>query len=160
MRIIGNTARILIVIALVVLTLISCVPDNMNFYIFESIEECEEIAEYAENSTIEKYDTPETDKYLGSLEYEAFYAARYQSRDLSFVIYAYEFTNAETAQKYFKNATGKPDGYQTNFVSSKGSGVFDIAVLDGNKAYYAKSNASCATELEALLGTVFSKKLT
>ena len=139
---------------------VSCAPQNMNYYVFDNIAECEKISTlgYA-NATLTSYDNPSKDKHLKSLTYDGFYAAKYKSDELEFEIFAYEFKSAEFAQAYFKNATGKDDGLSTNFLVSSGMGLSEIFVIDNVRAYSVIVPSAQLEKMKEVLGYIFSVKL-
>jgi hypothetical protein len=116
---------------------VSCFPGKPNVYIFNDISECENISflKY-ENSILYRYENPSADTYLRKLSYVEYFAARYESNELEFEIFAYVFENSETAMQYFENVTGKlPEGWTQENLNS------DIVFRNGvENIVYALSN--------------------
>ena len=153
---------IAIIVVCFVISLTACTTTESNYRIFENISECEKIeANMAEDATITKYRTPEADQNLKGLSYNAFFAAYYDSPDMSFTIFAYEFANNDAAKQYFKNSTGKTSKTDVNFSCSTGllsndeRGVF----IDGNNAYTILSPLEHSDEVYDYLEQCFSLKL-
>ena len=131
--------------------------ENNDFYIFESIEECEKIEtlNFTEQK-ITKYENPEKDKKLKSLQYEAFYGAKYESKEVDFEIFAYEFATEEDAESYYKNATGKDPTSKSSFSSSWGVSNAYFEVIYYNKVYRVETATNYLYETKVALGTIFS----
>ena len=153
---------IAIIVVCFVISLTACTTTESNYRIFENISECEKIeANMAEDATITKYRTPEADQNLKDLSYNAFFAAQYESSDMSFTIFAYEFSNNEAAKQYFKNSTGKTSKTDVNFscatglFSSEERGVF----IDGNNAYTVLSVPKHSNDIYDYLAQCFSLNL-
>ena len=153
--------------AVSILTLVICcgmlsscenrVPD---IYIFENISECENIEEYkSDDAVVTIYDIPTDDKNLDDLEYDSFYAASYESDELDFEIFAYEFVDSDSAKEYFSKKTGIESVYSTMFLTSGGMTKYDIIVIDESRAYYAETSKEDEEDMNQLLSRVFSKKL-
>ena len=144
---------------------VSCFPGKPNIYIFNDISECENISflKY-ENSILYRYENPSSDTYLRKLSYVEYFAARYESDELEFEIFAYVFENSETAMQYFENVTGKNDNLSVNFSISSGVGLLgvsssEIVVIDGKCAYTVFTPRNQLEETKRALGEIFSKKL-
>ena len=93
-----------------------------------------------------------------------YFAARYESDELEFEIFAYVFENSETAMQYFENVTGKNDNLSVNFSISSGVGLLgvsssEIVVIDGKCAYTVFTPRNQLEETKRALGEIFSKKL-
>ena len=143
------------------LLLSSCQIPNIEVYIFTDLNECSNIKDLTYSAEkIREYENPNGDKYLKELVYTDFYAASYESEELSFEIFAYEFDSAESAQKYFNNVTGKNVSLDTNFSSSKGMGEFRLVVIDQKYAYTVTSSSKEAEILKKSLCEIFSKNIT
>ena len=156
--------KMIAVTAIIILftLLTACSTAESDYRIFENISECEKIeANMAENATITQYQTPDADKNLKNLSYDAFFAAQYESPDMSFTIFAYEFANSEAAKQYFKNSTGKTSKTDVNFscaaglFSSEERGVF----IDGNNAYTVLSAPKHSDDVYDYLAQCFSLNL-
>ena len=142
-------------------SLLSCGPGSLDFYIFDDISECEKIQhlEY-EVGRLTKYDNPKSDENLKELSYNDFFAAKYESDEVEFEIYAYVFDSKQTSQQYFKNSTGKDDNLEINFLASKGLKFCKITVISGERAYTVLGSRSQFETIKKLLGEIFSVKLT
>ena len=142
-------------------SLLSCGQGSLDFYIFDNISECEKIQhlEYKAGK-LTKYDNPKSDKYLKELSYNDFFAAKYESDEVEFEIYAYVFDSKQTSEQYFKNSTGKGDNLEINFLASKGLTSCKITVISGERAYTVLGSRSQFETIKKLLGENFSVKLT
>lgn len=141
-------------------SLCSCGPDNTDFYMFEDISECDNIEVLkSEDVVITVYDAPDSDKNLGDLEYDEFYGAEYESAELDFKIFAYEFSNSDVAKEYYKNETGMETELNTVFLASGGMAKYSIIVVDSNRAYCAYTTQKDSEDLQLFLGEIFSKKI-
>lgn len=153
-------AHRLILIALVLaLILILLVVNSVSlfhaeYYIFADIHDFPSIMEESpEDITINQYDSPEKDKYLKKLPYNDFFAADVSGKDYKFQIYAYEFESAESAGKYFENATGKKSEWDKNFLESGGLTGSKIIVLDDTRVY--RVSTSSPRKTRAFLAQIF-----
>ena len=139
----------------------SCLPkrESMNYYIFSDISECYQLE--TKDADIEKYETPDSDKYLKALEYTNFYGVKYKSSECEFEIFAYEFKDADTAKQYYTNVTGKTDPFDCTFSSSTGMASCRLAVIDFERGYIAKTTSSSKyiEAMKKILGEVFSKQI-
>ena len=130
---------------------------NTDYYIFESIEECEKIEtlNFTEQK-ITKYENPDKDKKLKSLQYEAFYGAKYESKEVNFEIFAYEFATEEDAEAYYKKAAGEKTADKSAYSASGGMFIADFEVKYYNKVYRVKTTSNDLFEIKDALGTIFS----
>lgn len=143
----------------VMILLCSCGPDNIPFCIFEDINECENIEKLkSEDAVITVYDSPDLDKNLGDLQYEDFYCASYESKELDFEIFAYDFVDSDSAKEYFRNDTGLSEIRDTHFLASGGMG-YRIIVLDDDRAYITTFKTRDLREVKTFLSRVFSKRI-
>ena len=135
-------------------------PKPVNVWIFDDISECEAITQLSyEDAELVKYETPTADKHLKNLSYSRFFAAEYKSKEVEFEIFAYEFNDFASAQKYFENVTGIDGSSVSNFVISSGMTRSEIVVLDNERAYTVLTSRADLKETERALGELFSKKL-
>ena len=126
---------------------------------FATMEECKNIELMKEDGAeVEVYETPEKDKKAKDLEYEQFYGCKYCSDTMTFELFAYDFSNKEDAQTYFKRHTGK-DGRDVNFSSSTGMFHFELRMLNEETAYFVKGKAKDEEEILAYLRECFSVSL-
>ena len=134
-------------------------------FIFKDIDECQNLLSLSyEDGKTTVYNSPSDDNYLKDLTYVDFFAAKYESAELEFEIFAYVFNTSETAQKYFKNVTGKSVDLATNFSSSYGIGLFgvssaELVVIDSERAYIIHIPHNQLEKLEKLLGEIFTVKI-
>ena len=155
-------SSIMLILSLLAICLItcSCGPGIIDFYIFSDIGECENINTYKdENATVTVYDTPQEDENLCDLVYNDFFAACYDSSDLKFDIFAYEFTDSDSAKKYYEKVTGTSQNSDTCFSAYGGMTTYTVVVIDGSNAYCANTTQKDSEELKSFLGEVFSKKI-
>ena len=149
-----------IIFGILLTSVISCGPGSMEFYIFDDIDECKKIQQLEfENGKVNEYTSPSNDEYSKGLLYNDFFAAKYESKEVEFEIYAYLFDSEETSKSYFKNATGKDDDMETNFLVSGGIGLYEITVIDCEKAYTVFTSRSQLETVKKMLGEIFTIKL-
>ena len=176
MKINGKERPIGIYIIIIIGLIIGAVTNMMNrnvttdYYIFESIDECEELTPPGMTGVkVERYGTPAADKDRGRLKYDDFFGMNYISDELEFEIFAYEFPDSDTALKYFVNVTGM-DSYEKRlpldaddennlFFSTKGMFRYTLVIVHQNKAYKLSAPTRCEDELDGLLSSVFSYKM-
>lgn len=140
--------------------LCSCILEKPVCYIFEDISECENIEKLkSEDAVVTVYDSPDSDKNLGDLQYDSFYCASYESKDFDFEIFAYDFVDSDFAKEYYNRETKLGCDFDVTFHTSKGMSLYDIIVLDYDKVYIAKSSAKDSDDLNSFLNKVFSKKI-
>ena len=140
------------------------------FYIFQSIDECERLipTEHSDYA-VEKYNSPDKDKELKNLSYEKFWGMNYESDDLKYEIFAYEFKDSDSALRYFINVTGKDlfekdlplsdDDKNEYYSSSKGMFSYDVVVVCQNKAYRLTAPVQYANDIKDLLKNTFTYQL-
>ncbi|MBO5879276.1 MAG: hypothetical protein J6Q68_01825 [Clostridia bacterium] len=133
---------------------------DVDYYIFENIEECEKIEtlNFTEQK-ITKYENPEKDKNLKSLQYEAFYGAKYESQELTFEIFAYEFATEEDAAAYFKNSSARKATDKSTFAGSRHAFSADFQVIYYNRVYSVRTTNKHMQAAKDALGTIFSIKI-
>ncbi|MBQ2972148.1 MAG: hypothetical protein IJE16_06335 [Ruminococcus sp.] len=153
-------AVIILMLVICCSMLSSCENRVPDIYIFENISECENIEEYkSDDAVVTTYDTPNADKNFDDLEYDSFYASSYESDELDFEIFVYEFVDSDSAKEYFSKETGIEPVYSTMFLASGGMTKYDIIVIDESRAYYAETSKEDEEDLNLFLSRVFSKKL-
>ena len=147
---------------LLLLSMCSCVfigLIGLKFYMFNDIDECKKIEENAsEDAVVEILDASD-DKCLKGIEYETFYGYSYKSKAFDFKLFAYEFSNNEKAQKYYKNVTGRTEERDAYFFDSSGLTQFRRIVVDNNKVYAVYSSPGEYPKANEYLSQVFSKVL-
>ena len=128
-------------------------------YIFQDIEECRKLALYENDATVTLYDDPDRDKNYRGQSYLSFVDMNYQSKTMSFTLYAYEFENEDLAKQYFVKATGKE--YDSDYCWSKSGGMtqYQIVVAFENKAYCLTTKLRYIKPVDALLAKEFSNML-
>jgi len=150
------------IVVVVVLTYMFLNPLPIEYYIFENIEECENlIPQDQSNINIDRYDTPIADKDLKGLPYCDFFGMEYESDTLEYKIFAYEFENSDSAMKYYLNVTGKAD-YGINekdFSASKGMLSYRVIVIYQNKVYQLIAPNRYVDEVSKLLAETFSQRI-
>ena len=131
--------------------------EDVDYYIFKNIEECEKIEtlNFTEQK-ITKYENPDKDKKLKSLQYEAFYGAKYESKEVDFEIFAYEFATEEDAEAYYKNAAGKEPTDKSTFAWSRHAYSADFEVIYYNRVYRVRTTNKHMEAAKDALGTIFS----
>lgn len=155
-----NNVLCLLLSVILIFGLCACFDMEMKVYIFENIEECQNINAYkSDNAVIELYDSPDGDKYLKDLQYNDFFACKYSSESFDFEIFAYEFLDSDTSKEYFKNVTGNSSEDSSSFSSVKGMLYYRRIVIDENKAYTIFSAPNDSDTVEEYIATVFSVKL-
>lgn len=140
------------------------------YFIFENIDECEQLIPDSQSDlTIERYDTPDKDKKLKGLSYKHFWGMNYQSNELKYQIFAYEFVDSDSALKYYINVTGQKsyekklplsnDDDNKLLSSAKGMSYYRIVAVYQNKAYLLIAPKQYAEGINNLLANTFSYKL-
>lgn len=128
--------------------------------VFADLAECENIeAKKTDGAMVTVYDTSDKDKYRKGLDYNRFYGCHYDSDEMKFELFAYEFSTDQAAQEYFKNATGKTDEQTTNFSSSKGMTRFCRVVIHEKNAYVIECQNEYLDETTGYLSECFSLTL-
>ena len=154
---------ILLILAVAAAIMLFAFPNefpDMYCHIFRDISECDNFEDSEQgNVIVTKYDTPIKDKNIKELSYEAFFAAEYSSPELSFEIFAYEFSSDNDAKRYFCNVTGKNADLDTNFSESGGLISRTLVVIDNTKAYVVHTNTFQMEALKELLEQKFSQRL-
>ena len=143
-------------------------PDE--YFIFQDINECEQlITAELSDLEIEKYDTPDKDKNLKGLSYNCFWGMRLESDELKYEIFAYEFSDSDSALKYFINVTGQNsyekelplsnDNDNKRLSASKGMFTYRLVVVYQNKAYLITAPNQYEDDINKLLADTFSYQL-
>lgn len=126
--------------------------------IFADISECQAF-ELDAGAEIKHLDDSKDTKLKG-LEYKQKYLIEYDSDDMQFKLFAYEFESQELAQKYFKNCTSKDTNGKHNFSGSTNMISYDLEVVYENFAYRIDTKARCSSALNKKLEQIFSIKIT
>ncbi|MBQ8163397.1 MAG: hypothetical protein IJZ93_03400 [Clostridia bacterium] len=158
----NNFKKVSIIIAcILIFNLFSCSKMfSDEIYIFSDISECANLEiNKASDVTVQEYTSTDSDKKLNELKYDAFYAAKYESSEIEFEIYAYEFESSETAKKYFENVTGRKSELDSNFLASGGMNSFEFIVIDHQNAYVVYGHSGEQQKVYSILADAFSKKL-
>jgi len=147
-----------LIISIVFLT--ACSDKRQAVYMFSQIEECENISNIKyEKHILTVYSSNSDDEHLGGLIPLDYYAAKYESVQVNFEIFAYVFSSFDEAQGYFKNVTGKAMKIEQNYSIVRGTVHSRIVVIDGNKAYKVVCPKSEYDEMNTILSSIFSVKL-
>ena len=157
-----------LVIALLIYMSLNPLPSE--YYIFQNIEECELLVPNDQsNISIERYGAPIKDKNLKDLPYYDFFGIKFKSNTLEYELFAYEFTNADSALKYYVNFTGEksyekklPLNEQEDNIllsASKGMSLFCIIAVSQNRAYKLIAPSKYTDEINELLAHTFSQSL-
>lgn len=155
---------IFVLICLCICTMTSCSKMN-DMCMFKNFDECKALKTY-ESDTVEitEYTSPSKDKYYKNYEYNEFWGMKYKSKDLKFIIFAYEYKDKNDALRYFVNVTGKAlldnipldDEEYKNFSTSRGMFSYRIIVIQDNKAYIVKAPCRYGDKIEEMLSENFS----
>ena len=158
--IVNKNTNLAVSLIIICTLLILCGCDVTDFYIFSDISECDNIEVFkTEDAIVTIYDTPDLDDSIDDLEYDDFYAAKYESAELDFVIFAYEFADSDFAKGYFKKQTGIKTDLDVHFLASGGMFKYRVIAIDGCRAYCANTTQKNSKALILFLEDVFSKKL-
>jgi len=141
-----------------------------NFYIFNSISECEKLIPVDKsNINVEIYDDNNKDENSKGLLYNGFFGMNYESEELKYEIFAYEFENADSALSYYVNVTGQKsyeeklplNSSDENKLLSASSGMFSysLIVVYKNMAYQINAPKQYKNEIIEMLSTTFSIKV-
>lgn len=149
---------VLFLIILLLLNLCSCKTFEIDVHIFSSIEECQGLK--ADNAEVKIYEDTNDDKNLKNLEFQEFFGCKYSSDDLSFELFAYVFSNPETAMRYFANKTGRTNNTNPTFLSSGGMSYYSRIVVSENKAYVVYCKNSDGEEVIKFINSCFSVDIT
>lgn len=133
-------------------------PNGRSFYIFSDISDCEKLEEY-DGVEVKKHDTPKKDKYLKDLKYERFYAGKISSEDFEFDIFAYEFSDEESAKKYYDNVTGVDIERNPAYLSSWGSFSGKLVVIHGKNAYILHTSTNNRNQVLDFIHEIFTVKI-
>ena len=132
-------------------------------YMFQEIEECENLIHYEQiDSTITRYHDANIDPNIKGFEYKSFFGMYYQSDNMEFEIFAYEFTNKENAFTYY--AIVNEDEYislekEATFTKVHGQNNYEIIVARSNKVYKLTTSNLMIDQIDKMLSTVFSIKI-
>ena len=139
-------------------------------FVFQNINECEQLIPIEQSDLmIERYDTPDKDENLKSLSYVDFWGMNFESNELEYEIFAYEFSDSDSALKYYVNVTGQrsyekklplsKDDDNKHFNSSKGMFFYRIVAVYQRKAYLIIAPKQYADKIDSLLENTFSYRL-
>lgn len=159
----GKIMSLFAMILLCSMCMTSCAVGSMNsfvYYIFSDVRECQNlISNKHEDATIIIFDMPDDDEYIEDLKYEGFFGCNYTSSELSFEIFAYEFSDEESSKRYFKNAIGRKTDNGVDFCEERGMLSCTLVVIDGVNAYSVRTNSSEVEQMKAFLAQQFTRKL-
>ena len=146
-----------LLIFLLLFSLCSCRTFEIDVNIFSNIEECKDIENLkSDNADVEIYDSTMEDKYLKNLKFQGSFGCKYTSDDLTFELFAYEFSSVDMAMSYFKNSTGKGNDPNPTFSDSSGAFLFERIVIKENKAYAVRCKKDEKEKLIDFLNSWFS----
>ncbi len=155
-----NNVLCLFLSVILIFGLCACFDMEMKVYIFENIEECQNINTYkSDDAVIEMYDSPAGDKYLKDLQYNDFFACKYSSESFNFEIFAYEFLDSDTSKEYFENVADRKSERESDFLTWGGILNYSRVVIDGRNAYIIHSKTSSQEKINEFISTVFSVEL-
>ena len=149
-----------ILFVLLIFALCSCIPTDLEFYIFDSIEECEQMEQaLSSEAEIHKLDIASEDSDAAKLQIGSSYAAAFRLDTWEFEIFAYEFKDSTQAQKYFFENTGKQSKEKVNYSGVMGMNQYRLIVIDNEKSYKITTKAKNITALNELISKNFSLKI-
>lgn len=134
---------------------------DTDIYIFADLSECQ-LLESLNNKDEKfiKYQDAALDDHIRDLKYTSFFGGEYSCDLYEFEIFAYEFSDAASAQSYFENATGKnSDDVDPNFSLVSGFMSSHIIAFNENKAYSIYFPTSAFSEISQLLAEHFTIKI-
>lgn len=156
-----------IVVTVLVSMLLTSKPGE--YYIFQNIEECERLLpSNSSDIQIERYKESSTDANSKGLLYRDFWGIRIESDTIEYELFAYEFNDFDLAKRYFANVTGKNEDMKLpvneqgdcyTFSLSKGMFSYCIVVVCGNRAYKLTAPNKYADDINMLLASTFSQKI-
>ena len=147
-----KTISLLLVLLLV---LCSCTFPDSQLFIFETISECDNLERALQNTgSLIVYNSPKEDAKWRELEYDAFWGCQYESKDLTFQLFAYEFPDIQTSKDYFENITGKTT-LSTNFSDNTGMHTFRRTIIHNGNAFLVYCPKGDKAELISLLSKYF-----
>ena len=127
---------------------------------FSDIGECHAIENLNHNNAdIKIYASTDQDRYIKDLQFQHYFGCRYTSDELSFELFAYEFSNDDTAMLYFKNLTGKDIDPNPTFCDSSGMYWFKRIVVKENKAYAIHCKKEHKDKTIELINSCFKEKM-
>jgi len=135
----------------------SCSISTNSVYIFSDIVECNNLESNKSNAAnVITLDSVDDDPNLNELEYNEFYAIKYESQDMKFEIFAYEFTNRENAKSYFESSAKRDCVSSRDFYVSTTLISYTVRVLDGERAYILYSKPKYKEAIDKYLSEAFS----
>lgn len=140
------------------------------YYIFQDIKECEKLIPAEQSDlVIEKYASPYKDESLEELSYENFWGMNFNSNELKYEIFAYEFIDSDSALKYYINVTGQNsyekelplsnDNDNKRLSATKGMTSYRLVAVYQNKAYLIVAPKEYEKAINKLLADTFSYQL-
>lgn len=164
----GLIAVLLLIAGFVIYTLEYSSPNE--YFIFQTIDECQQLIPADQNDLIiEQYASPEKDKNLKDLSYESFFGMNFNSNELEYEIFAYEFVDSNSALKYYINVTGQnsyekelpldDNAENKRLSSSKGMSSYRLIAVYQHRAYVIVAPKQHEDTINNMLTTVFSFQL-
>ena len=140
------------------------------YFIFQNINECEQLVPAEQSDfAIERYNVPDEDRNLKELPYKSFWGMKFDSDELEYEIFAYEFVDSDSALKYYINVTGQnsyekelplsQDDDNRRLSASKGMFSYRLVVVYQNKAYLVIAPKQYGDAIDKLLADTFSYQL-
>lgn len=153
-----NKLIIYVILSVVICSVFcSCHVSSDSVHIFSDISECNYLeANKSNDANITKYDFADNDIYLNDLEYNEFYAIKYESQNMKFEIFAYEFIDSVTAKSYFESSAKRDCISDKDFYVSTTLTNYIIRVLDGERAYILYSKPKYKEAIDSYLSYAFS----
>lgn len=145
---------------LLMLSLCACGPREIDVNMFADMDECLSIESIkGDGADVEIFDPAEKDKNLKKLEVEESFGCKYSSDDFTFRIYAYVFSDSDSAMIYFENETGKDRDPNPTFSDNSGMSKYRRIAVNENKAYIVWCSNSDNEEVIEFLNSWFSVEL-
>lgn len=133
---------------------------NININIFSSANDCTALETMASGDiNIERFSSPLKDSSSKGLKYNAFYGCNYTSKEVSFILFAYEFVDSNEAKEYYKTETGKNTTNDFGFSDVKGLTQFRRIVVYHEKAYLLETSKDNIDEAISIINNIFDIEL-
>lgn len=133
---------------------------DRDYYIFKDISECEKIVENkSDDAVVTVMESPDGDKYLKDLSYDAFWGCEYEAEELDFTLYAYVFSDHTAACRYFQKITGKRDDRDKNYSFSWQMGSPRTILLSDNRVCVVYTSHEHETATYDYLNAIFTEEV-
>ena len=128
-------------------------------YMFQNLEECKQLKSYEQiPAQIVEYLDPTIDKNYNDLNYKFFWGMKYQSENLEYEIFAYEFTSKDYALKYYVNVTEDDTSDYITWIEIFSDNQYEFVVIENDKVYVIKSSSLYIDSINKMLSDTFSVK--